>query len=707
MDSFAHNSAFKRRWFVLKKGRLEYYRSHTELETPRGVILVAEGSSTIVQSAHGDFPRHLQVSSVEGRVYVLATRTERDLNEWLVAIRARHDDRRLGRFHAVPSSQRPSTIAIESPPQPSQSDFGGSQSGAKKVLRTLTKITPLDAICKIGCGGPDCKHCDPCRGRSEPITSAIDGLNASWVTHNCIACTRPSTRLIEKYDIIAQFMKHGVTCVYNLQSPDEHADCGDGNIDNQWSYDPEAFIAANVSVRCYGWPDFGCPTYEHMLRMVRDMATETDRGGRVLVHCHAGHGRTGLLIACWLVFASGYTPAEAITLVRLRRAKAIQTAGQAAMIKGFATYLRKLRAIFNWEGLICLQRPTVAELAINRSLVPPTEATRLGNRHVFLDRVGGRLVELFENDATDSGPFPSTSEMVTTLKRCVDEGAWDEVAQCGDSAALVRLTLEWVHHFEPPLLHPPIVDAIKVAAKTRDPAVLTDAAWSSLEDVVELEMVRCFLTIFQHMHRRTLVRQRGGKAEEGGGNAVGKFAVGVAEAVMALSMSQCVGRDIIELGDALSDLAALDNVADFASFNLLLPPSSGPDEAFEIVELLPAGSLADKLTSADSTPAVVLRDPPSRSASSGTSSLTASFISESVEIVESGLEWGGGGVVGDAGSYEMAPMSSPDSGSDGPTEPFSTADQTPSAQDPALHLGTVPALPNGPTLQRRASESAL
>ena len=52
------------------------------------------------------------------------------------------------------------------------------------------------------------------------------------------------------------------------------------------------------------WADFGCPTEAHMLKMVKDMAAEMNEGGRVLVHCHAGHGRTGLLIACSLVYSA-------------------------------------------------------------------------------------------------------------------------------------------------------------------------------------------------------------------------------------------------------------------------------------------------------------------------------------------------------------------------------------------------------------------
>lgn len=74
------------------------------------------------------------------------------------------------------------------------------------------------------------------------------------------------------------------------------------------------------------------PTHESLLRLVREMALEVECGGRCLVHCHAGYGRTGLLIACYLVYARNYSAGEAIALVRLRRHKAIQTRAQVGVV---------------------------------------------------------------------------------------------------------------------------------------------------------------------------------------------------------------------------------------------------------------------------------------------------------------------------------------------------------------------------------------
>ena len=48
------------------------------------------------------------------------------------------------------------------------------------------------------------------------------------------------------------------------------------------------------------------------------------RGGKVAIHCHAGLGRTGVLIACYLVYSQRMSGDEAITHVRSNRCVAVE-----------------------------------------------------------------------------------------------------------------------------------------------------------------------------------------------------------------------------------------------------------------------------------------------------------------------------------------------------------------------------------------------
>jgi ADP-ribosyl-[dinitrogen reductase] hydrolase len=67
----------------------------------------------------------------------------------------------------------------------------------------------------------------------------------------------------------------------------------------------------------------------------RDMMNRLDAGGRIVLHCRGGLGRTGL-VAALLLIEQGADPETAIREVRRARPGTIETSAQEAYVRGYA-----------------------------------------------------------------------------------------------------------------------------------------------------------------------------------------------------------------------------------------------------------------------------------------------------------------------------------------------------------------------------------
>ena len=161
--------------------------------------------------------------------------------------------------------------------------------------------------CSLFCGGVRCKHEDWQLFKTRKnVHPAIEGLNSNWVGDLVIASQRPATSLFLKYMLIPQFKTKNVTGVFNLQEKESMPARPDGIYANcGYSYSGEQDLMRH-GLRYYEfpWPDMTAPDNDIVLR-VQVMDSHVQGSGRSL-HCHAGLGRTGLLIACYFVYAISY-----------------------------------------------------------------------------------------------------------------------------------------------------------------------------------------------------------------------------------------------------------------------------------------------------------------------------------------------------------------------------------------------------------------
>ncbi|XP_072769818.1 protein tyrosine phosphatase domain-containing protein 1-like isoform X4 [Nerophis lumbriciformis] len=160
-----------------------------------------------------------------------------------------------------------------------------------QARENLVKAIPPKLLCLLACGGLDCRYEGPeCWKASQQV---IRGIFSSWVTDDIIAMARPSTSLIEKFNIIQQFQRLNIRSIINMQVPGEHAHCGPPlDPGSGFTYLPQIFM-------------------------------END----------------SVLIACYLVYTLRISPSEAVHYVRIKRPRSIQTRAQISQVFDFARLL--------------------------------------------------------------------------------------------------------------------------------------------------------------------------------------------------------------------------------------------------------------------------------------------------------------------------------------------------------------------------------
>ncbi|XP_051531206.1 protein tyrosine phosphatase domain-containing protein 1-like isoform X1 [Myxocyprinus asiaticus] len=267
-----------------------------------------------------------------------------------------------------------------------------------KVGETLRHVIPGHMQCSMACGGRACKYENPSRWSDEE--QAIKGLYSSWITDNLLAMARPSTEIIEKFNIIEQFQACGLKTVINLQRPGEHASCGSTlEPESGFTYRPEVFMEAGIYFYNFGWKDYGVASLTTILDMVKVMSFAMQEG-KIAVHCHAGLGRTGVLIACFLVFTSRMSADQAILFIRAKRPNSIQTRGQLLCVREFAQFLVPLRSVFSCAEPKAHAVTLSQFLTRQRHLLHGYEARQMKNMPKIVHLVCRLLLDIAENRQT-------------------------------------------------------------------------------------------------------------------------------------------------------------------------------------------------------------------------------------------------------------------------------------------------------------------
>lgn len=293
-----------------------------------------------------------------------------------------------------------------------------------KVGETLRHVIPGHMQCSMTCGGRACKYENPSRWSDED--QAIKGLYSSWITDNLLAMARPSTEIIKKYSVIEQFQRCRIKTVINLQRPGEHASCGNPlEPESGFTYRPEIFMEAGIYFYNFGWKDYGVASLTTILDMVKVMSFAILEG-KMAIHCHAGLGRTGVLLACYLVFTFRMSADQSILFVRAKRPNSIQTRGQLLCVREFAQFLVPLRNVFSCAEPRAHAVTLTQYLTRQRHLLHGYEARLMKHVPKLVQLVCRLLLDVAENRSVPEDelrPPPDLPDLAAEVEKTVSQQA--------------------------------------------------------------------------------------------------------------------------------------------------------------------------------------------------------------------------------------------------------------------------------------------
>ena len=180
--------------------------------------------------------------------------------------------------------------------------------------------------------------------------------------------------------------------------------------------------------------------------------------GKVLVHCHAGLGRTGLMVACYLVFSQRLRANAAVELVRRSRVGSIQTTSQVQFVNDFEQHLVKLFQTFRVE---ISDEPLTLETFMKRQGAVQHVDTWTHHRylprhlHLLLCRALALVksnTNLARNVLEALSPTTSTQQrsLLAALRLDANDGRLNYSVMDVDTA--VRLAMDWLRNLSEPVL---------------------------------------------------------------------------------------------------------------------------------------------------------------------------------------------------------------------------------------------------------------
>ena len=316
--------------------------------------------------------------------------------------------------------------------------------------------------CKLLCK----KKCSLEDFKTRKIPTPIEGLNCDKVNDFLYASQRLNNQIIKKYDLIKKLKEANIGLIVNCEEKGEHPFCStpytDGLDPNGFAYSFIDLEKNGINVLRCGWRDFFAPeSFHHIIKIVKKMYyyIHTLKKG-ILVHCHAGFGRTAITLCCYLMFEKKINAEEARKMVRKgQRARCLGGDVQFHYCQEFDEYLDITRKNFFEKN-----RKDITIFKINEKILDIGEFKFLhfkDNKYkeyvpLFLLYIFDRIIQIkIEKKLDNKSLINSLIEKevnkddeinMKNLIKEINKHNWDSINNCQDLKLLGKLLFKWLNN---------------------------------------------------------------------------------------------------------------------------------------------------------------------------------------------------------------------------------------------------------------------
>lgn len=197
------------------------------------------------------------------------------------------------------------------------------------------------------------KKCNIEDHKCRRIPTPIEGLNCDKIDDFLFASQRLTNKVINQFDLINKLKELNVGLIVNCEEKGEHPFCGDpyydGLDESGFAYSTSILEKNGINVLLCGWNDLGIPdSYNHLVKIVKKMYYYINvLNKKIIVHCHAGFGRTAIVLACYYIFTKKVNAEKARKLIRKGgRSRCLGSHIQFKYCREFAKYMETNRENF-------------------------------------------------------------------------------------------------------------------------------------------------------------------------------------------------------------------------------------------------------------------------------------------------------------------------------------------------------------------------